>query len=151
MNVWLDLEDTIITTWAEGVLLRPSRIKQWLDEQGVKDIHIWSFAIWDETDKQIFLQSGMKDMIESALERSIDEFPSVKEMQAVIFKHERMMYESRTEFMQLNGKQWSFIKYCLGEYPGQCCILIDDAVSSLHIKDMKSGTEIQLINVGDLC
>ncbi len=150
MEVWLDLEDTIITNWNEGLLLNPGKIKNWLDERDIKELRIWSFAIWDDKDKAHFVRSGMKRMIETALERPILEWPSVKEMQTLVEYYEGIIYDSRTEFMQLNSKKWSFIKYCLGHKKHTTCVLIDDAVPNMTIKELDLLLTIELIKVQNL-
>lgn len=150
MEVWLDLEDTIITGWKEGLLLNPGKIKKWLDDRDVKEIRIWSFAIWNEADKKRFVGSGMKQMIETALERPILEWPSMAEMQVAVQHYEGIIYDSRTEFMQLNSKKWSFIKYCLGHKKNTTCVLIDDAVPNMTIKELDLLLTIELIKVQTL-
>jgi len=58
MEVWLDLEDTIITNWNEALLTNNGKIKKWLDERDVKELRIWSFAIQNNNDKERFVRSG---------------------------------------------------------------------------------------------
>ena len=147
IKVWLDLEDTIITNWDDGILLNPNKIKNWLDKNHIEDIDIWSFAIWNQQDKDFFVSSNMKTTIENALKRRINDFLSVEDMQSLIFDYERITYFSREEFMQLNSKKWSFIKYCLGYQMGHTCYLIDDAVPNQTIIDHNTNTTIHLVNI----
>ena len=150
MNVWLDLEQTIINNWQEGLLINSTAIRRWLNQHEVGDIHIWSFAIYNDKDLKDFVQSGMKEAIERILNRKILSHPSVEQMQQMVYKYERIKYDHWSEFTALNGKQWSFIKFCLGEHPDKKCVLIDDVVPSLEIKNVKTGGEIILINVNDI-
>jgi hypothetical protein len=117
-------------------------IKRWLDALEVKEINIWSFAIWTKEDKEFFVTSGMKEAIERALERDIVEFPSVEEMRAYVYEYEHITYDSQREFMTLNGKRWSFIKYCMVHRIGQHSILLDDAVPNLDVYDRNTHTTI---------
>ena len=151
VKVWLDLEETIIDNWDSGLLINPGKIKKWLKSTyNVDEISIWSFAIWDDADKEEFVSSGMKEMIEKALECRIIDFPSVEDMQRRVEEYESIRYESRGEFMQLNQKRWSFMKYCLGYEPNTRCVLLDDAVPSWELVDWKTKTVVHLVNVIDL-
>lgn len=151
VKVWLDLEDTIINNWYDGLLINPNRIKKWLTSTyNVDEISIWSFAIYDEADKREFVSSGMKDMIEKALECRIIDFYSVDEMRVRIETYEGIKYDSRHEFMQINGKHYSFIKYCIGYEPNTRCVLLDDVVPSWELFDHKTNTIVHLINVVDI-
>ena len=150
MHVWLDLEATIITCWEEGFLINQEVIKSWLDENNIGDINIWSFALWDEKDRDEFITSGMKSAIEKVLDRRILTHPCIREMRAMIFKTEKLKYISTRDFIQINGKHWSFIKFCMGEHPDKKCVLIDDMVPSIEIRDSRTQGEIILINIEDL-
>jgi hypothetical protein len=147
-KVFLDLEETIINSWNDKLFLHHvDKIRKWLDKNEIKEIHIWSFAIWDESDKQHFVTSRLMEDIETALGRPIISYYSVEEMQTKVEYYEGMIYDCRTEFMQINGKRWSFIKYCLGSHKDCECILIDDAVPNQTLIDHDKNLTIQLINV----
>lgn len=150
MHIWLDLEETIINNWNDGLLINVSRIKKWLADNNISNIHIWSFAIWNDSDQLDFVDSGMKDSIERALDCKILTYMSVAQMEQAVYEYERFRYDSQSEFMQLNGKRWSFIKYCLLKHPTKKCILIDDAVPTLEMKVKKTQGEIHLINIDDI-
>lgn len=152
MEVWLDLEDTIINSWSDGLLINYEKIKTWLDTNNIGNINIWSFAIWDDTDIEYFETSGMKACIERVLDRKILAYPSVEMMQKFVFTYESIHYSSREEFMQLNSKKWSFIKTILGRYNNgpQHVVLIDDAVPTMDIIDHNNDVKIQLINIVDI-
>ncbi|PPD55509.1 MAG: hypothetical protein CTY12_00605 [Methylotenera sp.] len=151
IKIWLDLEETIINNWYDGLLINPGRIKKWIKSTyNVDEINIWSFAIYDEKDKAEFVSSGMKEAIEKALECRINDFLSIDEMRAKIEKHEGIKYDSREDFMQINGKKWSFIKYCVGYEPNARCVLLDDAVPSWELIDWKTNTVVHLINIIDI-
>ena len=149
-HLWLDLEETIIDSWSSGLLINPHKIRKWLDQNDIDDIHIWSFAIWDDKDKNEFVTSGMKESIECVLRRQILSSLSVIEMHKLVYQYEKVRYDGTTDFMSLNGKHWSFIKYCMGHHIGEHCILIDDCVPSWTLNDNKTGTIVELINVRDI-
>jgi hypothetical protein len=149
MKVWLDLEETIINNWDDGRLINVTKIRKWLDILEVEEISIWSFAIWNDKDIKSF-EWMMKEEIEVALRRRIVDYPSVEAMRAYVYEYERIKYDSQSEFMTLNGKRWSFIKYCMVHQIGQHSILLDDAVPNLDVYDRKTKTNIQLYNVVDI-
>lgn len=149
-HVWLDLEETIISSWHESLLINHNVIKGWLDDNHIGDINIWSFAIWDEGDRDEFVESGMKASLERVLKRKILTYPSLRDMRRMIYQYEKVTYSHNSDFMSMNGKHWSFIKFCAGEHPDKRCILIDDTVPNWEIKDKKTNGEIILINIADL-
>ena len=149
-QLWLDLEETIINNWNDGLLINSTRIRNWLDNNNIDDINIWSFAIWDEKDQLEFVKSGMKESIERVLRRQILSYPSITEMSKFVYQYEKIHYDGRTDFIAINGKHWSFIKFCMGQHPGKDCILIDDSIPSWNIEDTKTGGKITLINVRDI-
>ncbi len=147
LKVWLDLEETIINNWNDGLFLgHVHKIKKWLDDNEIKEINIWSFAIWNDKDILDF-ESHLKKQIELALGRPIVLYPSVEQMQKLVYQYEHTEYDSVWEFMQLNRKNWSFIKYCLGHHKDCKCILIDDAVPNQTLVDHDINLTIRLINV----
>lgn len=149
-QVWVDLEETVINNWNDGFLLTHThKIRKYLNLHEVSDIRIWSFAIWNDKDKTEFVDSGMKKSLEIALDVNIIEYPSVEEIQKLVFHYENTRYDSRSEFMSMNGKFWSFVKYCMGHQIGNHCVLIDDAVPDWRMSDFKD-TFIETINIKNL-
>lgn len=148
--VFLDLEETIIDSWANGILVNAGRIKKWLDKNHLGGIHIWSFAIYDDKDQHEFETSGMKTSIEHVLGREILSSLSIVDMSKLVYQYEKLRYDNRSDFMQMNGKHWSFIKYCMGHQIGNKCILIDDCVPDWVLSDNNTGTIVELINVRNI-
>src|SRR5574343_896140 len=114
-SVWLDLEDTVIDNWHSGALLHlnVANIKNFLDFVKPQKINIWSFAIWYEEQQKDFVKSGMKESLELELGYLIDRYPNVEEMRQHVYDFEHIHYQDTPDFMQLNGKAWSFIKFAL--------------------------------------
>ncbi len=150
MIVWLDLEETIITSWSEGLLMNVNKLKNWLLVNDVTEIHIFSYAIWDKEDYKYFVTSGMKEMIETALGVSIVSWISVDELKTKVEYYEGIIYDSRTEFMQINNKEWGFVKYCLSQYKTEECYLIDDTVPNMGFHEYDKLLDMYLINVNSL-
>lgn len=151
-NLYLDLEETIIDNWYNGILINVQSIKCYLDDVYDKNIpiHIWSYAIGNQRDQREFLDTGMKSIIETALGRKIINFPSIEEMMSTVSAYEGLRYDSIPEFMQINGKHWSFIKYCLAQHSGANCVLIDDTIGNWTFKCNDTNTSVELVNVRTL-
>ena len=57
-KVWFfDLEETIIRSWNDPILINKDRVTRFIEENGIKEITIFSAAIWHENDK--FLPRGV--------------------------------------------------------------------------------------------
>lgn len=109
-QVWIDLEDTVITSWAEQRLMprKISKIRKWLRANKIREVRIWSFAIYNQADMQEF-EAVLRDELSVALDCIITQWPSVQHMQQHVYEYEHIQYDSMFEFMQLNGKAFSFI------------------------------------------
>jgi hypothetical protein len=146
-KVFLDLEDTIITNWDEALLTNVNVITRWLESllDSRRTIQIHSFAIWDEKDKVHFVESGMKAMIEKALDVEIIEWLSIEEMQQIVEEWSGFRFSDRIDFMQLHGKHRSFEKICLARERDCRCILLDDAIPHRTIVDHERNLTIGLV------
>lgn len=147
-SIWIDLEDTVIDNWSSGYLLHLNveKIKTFLNEKKPHRINIWSFAIWYEKQKLDFINSGMKESIECALESLIDQYPSIEEMRALVYDFEHIHYQDTNDFILLNGKAWSFIKFA-SLFSDTEFFLIDDSVPSLTVQNRQTNTIIHLLNI----
>jgi hypothetical protein len=148
--LWLDLEETIIQSWDNPVLIPQNvvNIRRFITSHNITEVFIFSFAIWDKKDAAFFRESGMKHEIEQVLGVRILSWPSIGEMRDMVFVAERIQYDSDHEFTSLNGKLFSFIK--LGTwvaFPGIHSILIDDTVPNMDIDLPDMDKKISLISV----
>lgn len=127
-KVFLDLEDTVIDTWGSNHLVNRAVVTDWLKELNVTEVRIFSFAIWDEKDKETFVTSGLKEMLEQAHGVTIVEWLSVDEMVKLSKEFSGVQWEDRLDFMQLRGKHGAFFDVCKVREQGCTCILLDDAI-----------------------
>lgn len=147
-HLWLDLEETLINNWDEGQsIYLADKVVRWFKRRNhvIKTINIFSFAIYDDKDKNDF-EIRLKDDIEDLFDWDISQYPSVEEIRATVFKYENIQYDSQHEFIQLNGKHWAFVKFCLMQ-PAGTYYLIDDTVPTLEIIDKTKNIKICLLNV----
>lgn len=82
-HLFLDLEDTVITPilngWWNTELINVSKIRSILAEFKPDSVHLFSFAIWNQTQLEQFRSSGTKSMIEEALGARFDSTWTVDE------------------------------------------------------------------------
>ena len=96
----------------------------------------------------MFFVEHMKEVLERVLNRTIMSWPSIQDMMEFCYTSDKIRYDSVTEFIQLNSKHLSFMRYCLYYEKGHHCVLIDDVVPNLTIIDKDTHTTIDTINKG---
>ncbi len=148
LEVWLDLEGTIINNWDDGLFLQHvQKIKDYLEVEKPTHINIWSFAIWYEKQRIEFDASGMKERIEQCFGLEIIEYPSVDDMIELCKPADSYFrYDHPHEFMQINGKYWSFIKYAMSQ-TSKKLVLIDDCVPHSVIQYPHRNVEVLTLNI----
>lgn len=148
-ELWLDLEETVIDNWFDQVLLhnKINKIKQYIDNLGVKTINIWSFAIWHNEDKETFVKSGLKETLEDVFNKRIIEFPSIEETMKVTYDVDGYFhYDDMREWVQINGKFLSFFKYAKTRENVEL-YLIDDCVEHTVVHFPNKNVKIYTLNI----
>lgn len=146
MNVFLDLEETVIDSWNSGLLINVQKLKDFLNEQKVKEVRIFSFAIWDEADQRDFA-ARLLDPIERALGVGVLSCPSVAELLRVEKEFTSTFFDSLTDFISLRGKTGAFRTWCEAMHPGEVSVLIDDVVPNACWINSDTGTDLKFVNV----
>lgn len=129
---WFDLEETLIDSWNNPILVNIGKINEYIKLNNIKKINIFSYAIYGDTDKIIF-DKRIKPTIEEFYGITVDIVLTVEDMMKAM-KAECIYYESVSDFMSMNKKDWAFIKY--QKYTiknGTCCTLIDDVVDNMTL------------------
>ena len=154
-RVFLDLEETIIESWGNPVLVNHQRINKFLKKLDITHVGIFSFAIWDENDKRNFDRFGIKDTIENALEVRINNVLTIPDIAKEVFWKQGMVI-SINEFITIWGKQRAFIDWAMMQprfdEGDMEFILIDDVVQNLTIldRDSNGSFKITLFNVENI-
>lgn len=148
MKLFLDLEDTIINSWQDPTVMEHNihNIKRLIKFWELSQVSIFSFAIYDDLDKETFVES-LKINLEEALGVKIVEWLSVKEMQMIVQEYDGVRYDNHLEFIQLKGKHGAFIDVCLARENDDTCVLIDDCVPMRVISDYNTKVDVHLIPV----
>jgi len=151
-TVWIDLEQTIIASFADPVLCNVTRIRNFLKKNGVKVVHIFSYAIYNEHDQEVFVRD-MKPAIEEALGVEVMTWPTVKDMIRADFRFTGTRFDPDfevCEYIQLRGKQQGFINYIQSRCNFKRAVLIDDVVPDQTLVDRRKGWQIEFYNVDRL-
>ena len=149
---FLDLEQTIIASWDDPVLINVDKISAFLKQNRADEVRIFSFAIYDDKDKRKF-DDTIKHDIQRALDLPVLTWPSVQDMMRADFEHTGVRFEpghEMTEFIQLRGKAQGFFNYVCHHYNFDRAVLIDDVVPDLSFTHRKKGWTVELFNVDSL-
>ena len=150
---FIDLEETIIHSFSDPVLCNASRIRDFLWKNDAKEIHIFSYAIYNDADKEEF-NRDIKTSIQSVLGLPIVSCASVLDMVKADEELTGVKFEKGhevSEFIQLRGKKDGFINYVLarcGKFTR--AVLIDDIVPDITLTGRKDGWSIELWNVNSI-
>lgn len=146
-KVFLDLEETIIVSWHNPTLINVRAIKTWIDRMVVRPttVNIFSFAIHNDTDRDVFVKHGIQRMIEEALELEVDEVLTVPEAMKIVTSWNGLHFDGVTDFIQVMGKHGAFEKVCLARESNCKCVLVDDAIPNRTILDHQRNLQIDLL------
>jgi hypothetical protein len=147
---FLDLEETIINSWHDQRLCNVSKIKKLLKNNFVENISIFSFAIWNEKDRQEFI-SSLKDPIQRALDVNIGNIPTQEEILKDIVKFTGCKWElQELSCVCVWGKHRLFLDFCQFNFKNTTCVLVDDVVPNLTFINKDINLTVDLINVNTL-
>lgn len=145
--LYFDLEGTIIDVFDAGNHMNIDRAKSLIATFGVSDIGIFSFAIYDQADKDHFYRN-IAPGLEDALGVRIIVAPSVKEQQIAHEEHTGHKYDSIHDWIRMVGKVQGFQSWAYSKL-GNCelAILVDDVVPNLDMIYNDINFSISYINI----
>jgi hypothetical protein len=152
-RVFLDLEGTVINNWDDLDLeWRKCRaLKRMLAEGNVRSVEIFSFAIYDDHDRQKWVDSRLGLLLSTHLEVDVTAFPlTVDEIKLNIQRSRGLFFEDRREFIQLLGKQEAFIQWAQSQMSGEF-LLIDDMVQDVVFENLTTKHKVACLNIDSLC
>jgi hypothetical protein len=150
MKLFLDLEETLIEVWQSNghvnfLIDNIEKINKFIHDNGVSEIGIFSFAIWDDEDRENFITKLSPQLKEFGIEVSDSDVVPVENVAKTILKNMRINLDS-SEVINLWGKDRAFIDWCRFEENGDHFVLIDDAVENCQVLfDNKSHIVIKNI------
>lgn len=155
MNIFLDLEGTVIDEFREFPTFLPSQvedIKEFLSIHKIvqpQKVFIFSFAIQEASEGDVFRRTIQADL-EKQIGREITEFIWVGAMLLTSRRVNRWNSLDLQDFIMLIGKERAFHDWANYHHRGEFSILIDDVVTNRTTKDNDHGTVIQTCNVRGL-
>lgn len=149
IQVFLDLEETVIDSWGSGLLVNTEKVKNWLQNRNAKHVHIFSFAVWNDKDKQDF-DRDFRNVLERVFDVTILTVPSVEELAHEHFRATGTRWESVTDFISHVGKPGGFEFWAEHRFAGDHCVLLDDVVPNKTVINHDNGTVIELVNITKL-
>ena len=147
-NVFLDLEQTVITSWDEGLLLNATKVREFLAEQNVTNFTVFSFAVWDDKDKVNFERLHRRGL-ERALDCKVAACPSVEDFMQADTELTGVHFDSLTDFISIRGKVGAFTNWVRFKGLGNS-VLVDDVVPNIDIVNRDSGAVTRFVNVDSL-
>lgn len=153
-KIFLDLEETIITSFNEGLLCNLSTVKAFVERfspkswdgtvVGTPEVSIFSFAIWTSKDRDIF-ERNIRGPIERGLGVRIIDIPTVEDIAASIKKHQKIHFGIH-DIISGWGKHRSFFDWCRFE-EDQDCVLLDDVVPNQLLINKDTGLSTETVNL----
>ena len=149
-QIWLDLEATIIESWENPHICNLREVGKFLDDYKCKEIRIFSFAVWNDKDKQEFANYH-QGIIERALEVKVMQCPSLDDMIRQILVGQKVHPsfigpEDRMEFINIWGKGRTFFDWCRLKAT-ENSILLDDVVENEVLIVRDTGLLFETVNV----
>lgn len=153
-HLFLDLEDTIITpvmsSWASTdiELINTQKVCNFIEKERPDYIHIYSFAIWHDKDRDEFTQF-LLPYIKRRMGVNISFIPTVEEIANVldgVFVSKPLEHRDMSKL----GKQLTFIEYVKKKFSKCECILIDDMVEDSIHTFIDKRLSVRCINVGSV-
>jgi len=153
MNIYIDLEGTVIDIWTDPVLINCDRVRQWISDHhylhGVRQVGIFSFAVWNQRDQDQFWNQ-LAPPLQEALDIKISQCPSIEEMMQADFGLTNVHWDGIHDFVSVRGKKDAFRSWCVLNHPGQHSLLLDDTVPNAIWQDLDSELLVELVNINSL-
>jgi len=146
IKLFLDLEDTVVDNWDDFLFLpsKCEKIKNFIKENNVIDVTIFSFAIDNEKDEAYFIKNHQEDL-ERILDAKIVDIITVEDMMKVL---EFDSLGVSIYAFKIFGKQNVFLN-CLYYADDNTVdyVLFDDMVENVTVINHDHNNKIQLINI----
>lgn len=144
--LFLDLEDTIIESWDNPVLMNVEKIREWIESHSFSEIRLFSFAVHCDRDIHIF-ETQMREAIERVLNIKIHpQVFATGNHYKEIGKHFKESI-THNELFEVIGKYRSFIAWCNIHFKENHCVLLDDAFDDETQLLWNSKTQIDFVHI----
>jgi hypothetical protein len=148
--LFLDLEETIINDFNEMRVVNGSVVKEFVAKEKFDEIHIFSFAIWDDNDVDktaSVIIPFLNKLLGSNIETKV---MKVSDMQAIVQKNFRIFFDFDWEFSTTFNKDGVFQKVAPVLFPGCEIVLLDDTVENSSTELFDTKTKLRMVNVNNI-
>jgi len=152
IKFFFDLEETLITDWHDPLLCNVQKVKKWIADNGVKQAGIFSWAVWNQADVDVFNKT-LKTWLEGVFEIEFIEVITKNDaVRAVCFTKSLRCVDMTDviDIASIFGKHGIFTEWCLATKRDCICVLLDDVVPDRIITDKVTGVTVKLVNVDRL-
>ena len=143
---YFDLEGTVIEDWHDPLLCNVQKVRDFIAKNEINEIHIFSAAIWNERDKNVFFKS-MKQCLEGAFAVQIVSWPSMEE----VWKNTQwkaVKFDDVMEMIAMIGKKRMFEDWCKWmHHKDSHCFLLDDSFDDEVLINTVLNTRIEVVNI----
>ncbi len=158
-KLFIDLENTLISpvvdSWLSSEVINIEKIKDFISQHEIESVNIFSFAIWNEQERNLFKNHLLFD-IEEGLGQKILHIPTVdNEIIPACCKQKKMNREN-VNFINLTqfwSKDLAFI-LCMKEWFKNSqdlnCILLDDMVENQNMNILKNNLNLSIFNIDEI-
>lgn len=149
VELFLDLEGTIIRSWHDPEIINLEKIKGYIREFGVTKVCIFSYAIRNETDQATF-EKQYRGFLEEKLGVTITQVPTVEHIKQPCLKfYPKAVPMYDFEFVNVWTKQRAFIDNCTHRYitDNAVCVLLDDVVQNMTMVIEDKNLTIRTIKI----
>lgn len=150
--LYLDLECTIIDVFSAGNLMNVNKIRHILQDYGINEVGIFSFAVLDNKDRKDFYHR-IAPSIEEALGVKIIMCPTIHDMMRADFNitGNKWNTDNRldvSEWVNLRGKVDAFHLWAKKNgKPNDKYILVDDVVPNMAMHYEDTNLWVKYINI----
>ena len=148
-NIFLDLEETVIDNWDNGMLIRSTAVREFLMQHGAVNFTVFSFAVWNKADQATF-DRNHRLVLERALDARVKACPTVEDFMQAEMKVTGIRFDTITDFVATKGKTGAFTTWCNLHHPTENCLLLDDVVDNIDIINRDSNRIIRFVNVASI-
>ena len=142
IRLFLDLEDTVVDNWDDFMFIpsKCEKIRNYIKDNNIAEVIIFSFAIDDEKDEEIFKRQHREDL-ERVLGVKVGLVVTSNDVKRIT--GHKLLHE-----LKYFGKQISFLHYIdIIKDDNTDYVLIDDMVENLTVAYCDSNNIITLINI----
>ena len=156
-HLFIDLEETLIDNWDSANLGPRTKVWQLLGDHFLHTVNdapleatVWSFAVWDDHDKEHF-DKRMRKWLEEVFNLKFVRVVTCKEMRDTIVELKGFnLGLDVSEMVQIWSKDRSledWVKFHLNDFANSRIVLLDDMVMNKTVRFEDANVEVRFVRV----